>query len=172
MPNTLLFAQGGGAAVYRLDPGQPDDHGTPVLLRAMTALFAPAGFWAEALHRTASFMVSANVGVACRVTPVLEALPLDGTGGRPDARVTFTIATPAAGERVQTKQKIGLWAPVRIAGVDTGNRTGLRGTWIQLLVETTGAIDIPAGDVVPDLRIDGVELEWEALLGRQQVTNA
>jgi hypothetical protein len=171
MPNTIIFGQGTSAAAYVYAATNPDDAGTPVLLRATSAVFAPNGWTGEALHRIASLIVSSTVGAACRVTPFLEGRALDGADGRPDSRVTFTIATPAAGERTQVKVKVGLFVPVRMAGVDTGNRTGLRGTWIQLLLETTGAIDIPEG-AVPDLRFDGVEMQWEPLLGRQQVVNA
>lgn len=174
MPNNLLFAEGGAAVgAYQMSYANVDDNGTPVLIRAQTAVFAPNGWWQEALHRILTLMVSTNVGCALQVTPEVEGLLLDGTGGRPDARVAFVIPVPSAGgERATIKVNVGLYQPVDFLGTPVG-RTGLRGTFVRFLLESTSALVIPAGmESPPDCRFDGTELEWEPLLGRQQVTNA
>lgn len=174
MANALIFGAGNATcAAYRYSVSNVADAGSPVLLRATTAIFAPNGWWQEALHRVLTLVVSANVGVTLRVTPILEGLPLDGTAGRPDARVTFTLDVPdAGGQRVTQKVNVGLYQPVRVFGTVTG-RTGLRGTWVQFLVESIGPIVLPSvTESTPDLRLEGPELEWEPLLGRQQVVNA
>lgn len=174
MANTLIFAAGNAVcAAYRYSAEHPDDAGSPVLLRATTAVFAPNGWWQEALHRVFTLVLSTNVGVTVRVTPILEGLALDGSSGRPDSRALFTIPVPdASGQRVLQKINVGLFQPVRVFGTVVG-RTGLRGTWVQFLVESVGPIVLPVVmESPPDLRFEGPELEWEPLLGRQQVTNA
>lgn len=172
MANNLLFGQGGGTiGAFQYSPQNPDDDGTAVLLRAFTAVFAPSGWWQEALHRILTLMVSANVSTTVRVTPYLEGLALDGTEGRPDARATFDLAPALGGDRITQKFNVGLFQPVRFLGSVVG-RTGLRGTWVQFLIETTTPITVAVMESPADLRFDGVELEWEPLLGRQQVVNA
>lgn len=168
----LLFGSSSNGDIYRTDPANVDDGGAAVELRAITGTWAPNGWLENALYRTATVVVSSNVGATMRLTPILEGNRLDGTGGQPDARVTFSIATPAAaGERVVSRIPVGLSRPVTMAGGSVA-KVGLRGTWIQMLVETQGAVTLPPGELNADCRVEAISVEIEALGQTQQVVNA
>lgn len=171
MPNTLLFGAYGAASVYRYDQSQLTDGATPVTLRATTTVWAPNGWWGEALWRTLTLVVDANVGCTLRLTAILADGHLDGTLGNPDTRVTFTLATPAAGERTQRRVDVGLWYPLTVLGTQMGV-VGLRGTFVSFQLDSIGSVVLPTGETNPDLRFDACELDVEPLLQTGQVVNA
>lgn len=160
---TLLFGARSGGEVFLSDPGNVHDDGTAVTLRAITATWAPNGWWGEAIWRTVTLVTSANVGGVFQVTPLVD--------GVAQPVITFTLPTPSAGERTQVRTVIGLSRPVSI-GVVQVKKVGLRGTWVQFLVETVGAVTVPSGEVNPDLRVEACEIEVEPMLRSQQVVNA
>lgn len=163
---TLLLGGAAGGTVYRWG-SSVQDAGVGVRFRAVTQIFAPNGWKDEALFRTVTVVVSSTVGVDCRLTPIIDGLVCDGAAGRPDSRVAFSVPVPAAGARAVTKQQIGLFLPVIVAAVAVG-RMGLRGTWVQVLLESTSEPVLPSGETNVDLRFDGIELDFAALAGRQQ----
>lgn len=167
----LLFGSSSNGDIYRTDPGNVADGATPVELRAITEVWAPNGWLQNALYRTATVVVSSNVGATIRLTPILEGQPLDGTNSQPDARVTFTVPTPAAGERVVVRTPLGLSRPVTLAGGSVA-KVGIRGSWIQMLVESIGAVTLPSGELNADFRVDAISVEVEPLGQTQQVANA
>ncbi|HUU95990.1 MAG TPA: hypothetical protein VM487_09625 [Phycisphaerae bacterium] len=171
MSNTILFGALGTGEVFRYQQDQLDDDGTPVSLRATSQIWAPNTWWGEALWRSVTVVISANVGVTCLITPIVDDHKYDGTNGYPDTRVTFTLDAPSPGERATRRTLVGLYRPITIDGTDYG-RTGLRGTWIQFQIDTVGAIVVPATETNPDLRFDGLDLDVEPLNNRQQVSNA
>ena len=172
MPATILLFGGlTGGDVYRLQGGNVADAGAPVLLRAITAVWAPNGWLQGAAFRTVTVSVSANVGAPFRLTPIVDGGPLDGTGGQPDARASWTMATPAARQRTTIRTVVGLARPVTIAG-SSAAKVGLRGSWIQFLLETTGAVTVPTGETNPDLRVAALSMEVEPLGQTQQAVNA
>lgn len=167
----LLFGAKDQGHVYLSSQSNPSDAEVPVTLRAVTAVWAPSGWWGDALWRTVTVTVSANVGASFLLTPIVDGIVLDGTNGAVDSRVNWSIPTPSAGQRVQTKRVVGLSRPITI-GTTSTSVVGLRGTWLQILIETVGAIDIPVGELNPDFRVDALETEVEPLLRTQQVVNA
>lgn len=167
----LLFGGAAGGDVFRQLVGNLEDDGTPVLLSAITATWAPNGWLQGAAFRTVTVSVSTNVGADFRLTPIVDGVALDGTGGQPDARVSWTLPAPSAGERTTIRQVVGLSRPVDLEGVQT-MRVGIRGTFVQLLLETTSAIVLPSGETDPDLRVAALSLEVEPLGQVVQAVNA
>lgn len=172
MPNLILYGGAASADAYQYRVDQTDDDGTPVLLRSTTAIWAPNGWYGEAVIRTCMVVVSSNVGAPMLLTPLLDGVPLDGTNGNPDCRVTFDIPTPAAGERSTVRIPLGLFRPIRIEGGATLGSMGLRATWFQFQLDSTGALVVPSGETNPDLRFEGVELDPQALRPTAQVVNS
>ncbi len=167
MTQRLFFGAPGGGEFFALDPIYGDDDGTFVPFVATTELFTPAGWLDEATHRTATVVVNSNAGVPCRLTPILDGTALDGTGGTSDCRVAFTIDTPTdAGRRRVTKVVVGLFQRIVVAGTERG-RVALRGTYVQFLLETTGAPTLPTGEQSIDVRFDGIELDYSPKGNRQ-----
>lgn len=167
----LLLGRAVGGDLHRYDTTEVADGGAPIALRTTTDLWAPNGWWGEAIWPTVTVVVSSNLGATFQLTPIVDGIPLDGSGGQPDCRVTFDFTTPAAGERTTRRLVVGLSRPIRVLGTPYG-RMGLRGTWIQLQLASVGAFTLPAGETNPDLRLDGNELEVVPLLRSQQVVNA
>lgn len=167
----LLFGRADLAAACRYGLGEAADGGVAVALVATTEIFAPMGFTGEPLFRAVTLVLSSTAGLTLRVTPVVEGWALDGAGGRPDSRATVTVPVPAAGERATVRERVGLWAPITVDGVARG-RTGVRGAWLQVRLESLGSPVLPSGESVLDIRLEGMEVEWEALRDRQQVVNA
>jgi hypothetical protein len=150
---------------YRFGNGALDDGGTPLRPRAVTQVFVPASWWGEFLARTATIIVSSNAGLGIRVTPISEGVVYDGQDGRPDARVSFTVPTPSGSERVPYRAKVGLFRPTVVNGVAVG-RSGIRGTWFQLLLETTSD-PVLGGESPADVRFEGVDLDYRVSNNRQ-----
>jgi hypothetical protein len=167
----LLFGANSAGEIFQFGPLNTDENVTAVCLRALTTYWAPNGWTDEALWRIATVIISSNVGGTFQLTPIVDQITLDGTGGEPDCRVTYVVETPSAGIRKQIRTLVGLFRPVNV-GTFSGMRVGLRGTFLQFLVETVGEITIPVGETNPDIRFEGVEVETESLGGTKQVVNA
>lgn len=167
----LLFGSLSDGEIFQPAQSNLSDDGTPVCLRAITGTWAPAGWMQTALYRTVTLNVSSNVGATVRVTPILQGVALDGTSGNPDCRITFVIAVPSAGNRTESRNILGLSRPV---STDLGNdfKVGLRGSWVNFLVETVGEVDASNGETNPDFRAEAVSIEPVLLGQTQQVRNA
>lgn len=173
MANLILYGGALSPDAYQYQQYQTDDDGTAVALRSTTSVWAPSGWWGEAVFRTCVVIFSTNVGATVRLTPVVDGVPYDGTNDAPDCRVSYTIATPAAGERQVSREIIGVYRPIRFEGDPTVlGRVGLRGTYFQFVLDSIGAIDVPSGEANPDLRFEGVELDPEPARRTTQVVNS
>lgn len=150
---------------YRFGNGALDDGGTAMRLRAVTQVFVASSWWGEFLARTATIIVSSNAGITLQVTPISEGIVYDGQSGRPDARISFTVPTPSGNERVPYRAKIGLFRPTVIDGVHRG-RSGIRGTWFQLLIESTSD-PVLGGESPADVRFEGIDLDYRPSNNRQ-----
>lgn len=132
----------------------PGDAITPL---AKTVRFFPAGFKGEAIFTNLWIGLTADMdAITLRFTPIVDEVVYDGTLGNPDLRQTIAIAeTP--GTRVTQKVELALYLPYD-NGVDPNAvRNDLRGSWFQLLVDTTTGLG------VGDLIIDKPELEFEVV---------
>ncbi len=167
----MLFGARSDGEIFLSDPANLEDDGEAVTLRAITGTWAPVGWWGESIWRTVTVITSANVGATFRITPIVDAVPQDGTNGSVDSTVQYVVATPQAGSRTQVRSIVGLSRSVQVGSSEV-NKVGIRGTWLQFLVETVGVVTVPEGEVNPDLRIEGVETESEPMLRSQQVVNA
>lgn len=168
MSTILLFGARSDGEVFLSDPANLDDDGTAVTLRAVTATWAPTGWWGESIWRTMTLVTSANVGCTVLMTPIVDGVALDTA---PDCTVQFVLATPEAGQRTQVRSVVALSRPVQI-GTSEVKKVGLRGSWVQFLVETVGEVMLPEGETNPDLRFEAIETEVEPMLRSQQVVNA
>lgn len=169
-PSTILLGRLTGGQIHLMRPGQLVDDTTPIPLRATTELWAPAGWRDEAEWPVVVVTSSSNIGGTFRLTAIVDGVPQDGVAA-PDRRVTWTVDPPAPGQRTMRRTPIGLSRPITIDGVNYGEM-GLRGVWLQLLLESIGAFTEPVGTQVPDLRFDGVTIDVVPLNRSEQVINA
>ena len=97
--------------------------------------------------------ITHDMAVDVRLTPIVDFIPLDGTGGQPDERLTITLPdlTP---NRLTERFEMGLSLPFPLTGPERF-RNGLRGAWFQLLAE--GINGLAAGDLI----FDQVELDYQ-----------
>lgn len=167
--STLLFGAKDQGSIYSQSQSNLHDAGTPVTLQALTATWAPVGWTGDGLFRTVAVMVSANVGASVRVTPILNGVVLDGVSGE-DCRIDFTLAAPVAGQRVEMRSILGLSRSVSV-GLADPVKVGLRGTWLQFLVETIGLLDVSNGETNPDFRAEATEIDVYPLNQTEQVVN-
>lgn len=168
----ILYADASAPDIYQYQQASLDDDGEAVTWRATTATWAPNNWHDEAVIRTAVVVVSSNVGADLRITPIVNGVKYDGTNGNPDSRVTFTIPTPAAGERLTARPIVGLYRPIVFEGDGTVlGRVGLRGTYFQFQLDSIGAVVVPSGELNPDFRFEGVEFDPAPARRTQQVVN-
>jgi len=143
------------AQLYRTNEGFKDgptsDGGTPPIytggvsygVRARGVRVAPSGPDRETAFREFLLVVTHTMAVTVRVTPILDGVPYDGTGGTTDERVTIVLSAETA--RVTRKFVIGLSVPVMVDALERA-RVAQRGTWFEAMVETVG--DLAAGDLL------------------------
>lgn len=121
------------------------DLATDISFRALTAALAPAGWAGEALFRNLYLVLEAVTAGTIEVTPLVDGklyatqtFTVDGNNPeRQTIEVPITQPHPASGERA---------------------RAGVRGTWIQVLVEGK---DTEGSDW--DITIEGVDVEAEVV---------
>ncbi len=148
----LFFGRADTSAdVFQTNLGSDDD-GVVITPKALSNAVAPAGASGEAIFRNIYLTLTHDMAVDVRLTPIVDFVPLDGSGGQPDERQTLTLA--GLGARTTTRFEFGLSRPSDLTP-SPAFRNALRGAWFQLLVEAINGL--AAGDLI----IEQVELEIE-----------
>lgn len=148
----LLLGQGGGNALYLVDAAAADDAGTVFDILATTNRVAPAGAGGDVLFRTLWVAVTYTMAVILKFTPILDGAALESQ--------TVTLAVQSV-RKVQ-RFRLGLSKKnLDTYGVEV-SRTGARGAFLQVKVETSG------GCAAGDLIVDGLEVERRILKGAYQ----
>ncbi len=126
--------------------------GTAYSIRARGVKVAPSGPNAETMFAALMLVVTHTMAVDLVVTPILDGVAQDGTGGTSDERVTIELE--AAEERVTQKFFLGLTLPYLVDAVEQG-RNAQRATWFEAMVESSG--DLAEGDLLLEANL----LEFE-----------
>ena len=130
------------------------DNGADYTPLAISNLVAPAGASGESIFTNVYITITHSMGVDIRLTPILDFVPLDGTGGQPDERLIITLPPLAA--RLTERFEMGLSVPFPLTGTERF-RNALRGAWFQLQAEALAPL--AAGDLI----FDQTELEFEVV---------
>jgi hypothetical protein len=159
MPAAPLLFLGDSATgeVWEFGAG-PTDDGVAFVPLAKSARVAPAGIGGECIFTALYFAVTHRIinnnPVLVRVTPIINGVPQDGTGGTTDERKIVTLDY-VGGARKTELFELGLSIPNIHLTIERG-RHAMRGTWFQYLVEGT-QLDAGAGE----LTFEVSELEYE-----------
>ncbi len=113
---------------------------------------APAGASGECIFKNVYITITHTMLSTVRLTPIVDFVPLDGTGGQPDERLNISL--PALGARLTERFEMGLSLPFPLTGAERF-RNALRGAWFQLQAEAITAL--AAGDLI----FDQIELEYD-----------
>lgn len=122
----------------------------------LTNPVAPAGASGECVFLTAYITLTHSMACEVRITPVVDFVPLDGTGGQPDERLVITLADLTAAGRLTERFEMGLSLPFPLVGTERF-RNALRGAWFQVLMEAINGL--AAGDLI----FEQVGLEFEVV---------
>lgn len=145
----VYFGLGGGSALWRVNEGYRDgptsDGADPPVYTGGTAYsallascrIAPAGPRNNTVFPLLLLIVTHTMAVTVRMTPILDGVAYDGTGGTTDER--RTIALVAKDDLTVEKFLLPLEIPLMVDAVERG-RYAMRGTWFQAKVETVGAL--------------------------------
>jgi len=132
------------------------DNAVDYIPSLLTNPIAPAGASGEAIFKNAYVTLTHSMAVDVRITPIVDFVALDGTGGQPDERLTITLADLTATGRETDRYEMGLSVPFPLTGTERF-RNALRGAWFQLLIE--GINGLAAGDLI----FEQIELEYEVV---------
>lgn len=132
------------------------DNGVDYVPLAKSNPVAPAGAAGEVEFKNVYITITHSMEVDIRLTPIVDFVPLDGTGGQPDERLTFSLPDLTATGRLTERFEMGLSIPFPLTGPER-IRTGLRGAWFQLQAEAI------SGLADGDLIFDQIELEYEVV---------
>ena len=130
------------------------DNAADYLPLAKSNPVAPAGASGECEFRNVYITITHSMEVDIRLTPIIDFVPLDGTGGQPDERLVFSL--PALGARLTERFEMGLSIPFPLVGPERF-RNAPRGAWFQLQSEALAPL--AAGDLI----FEQVELQFEVL---------
>lgn len=130
------------------------DNGADYIPLAKSNAVAPAGASGECEFRNVYITITHSMAVDIRLTPIIDFVPLDGTGGQPDERLVFSL--PALGARLTERFEMGLSIPFPLVGPERF-RNAPRGAWFQLQSEALAPL--AAGDLI----FEQVELQFEVL---------
>ena len=130
------------------------DNGADYVPLAKSNPVAPAGASGECIFTNVYVTITHSMGVDIRFTPIVDFVPLDGTGGQPDERLVFTL--PALAARLTERFEMGLSLPFPLTGTERF-RNALRGAWFPLQAEALAPL--AAGDLI----FDQTELEYEVV---------
>lgn len=153
-PIPILFFGGRDteASVLQTDIGFEDNTVAYAPL-ALSNAVAPAGASGECVFKTVYITITHDMAVDIRLTPIIDFVALDGTGGQPDERLIFSLPdlTP---NRITERFEMGLSLPFPLTGPERF-RNALRGAWFQLQAEAINGL--AAGDLI----FDQTELEFD-----------
>ncbi len=130
------------------------DNGADIVPLAKSNPVAPGGASGEVVFKNVYVTITHSMEVDVRFTPILDFVPLDGTGGQPDERTVISL--PALGARLTERFEIGLSVPFPLTG-PVRFRNALRGAWFQIQAEAIGGL--AAGDLI----FDQTEIEFEVV---------
>jgi len=152
----VFFGEAGGNGLFLWSDGATDD-GAAFNFYAESAPVTADSIGQELLFCAAYLGVEWSMGCTLRLTPILDGVPLDGTGGTADCRRTLTLASAATRQRAVYEMVLSraIYDPDDPA-VEVG-RHYLRGAQLSLRLETTTGLS--AGDLI----IDRFDLELEPL---------
>lgn len=152
---TLFFGGAITANVLQSNAGF-DDNGVDIIPLAKSNPVAPSGASGENIFTNAYLTLTHSMLVDVQITPILDFVPLDGTGGQPDERITISLPDLTATGRLTERFEIGLSLPFPLTGPERF-RNAMRGAWFQLQAEVVGPL--AAGDLI----FEQVELEYEVV---------
>lgn len=154
-PIPTLFYGGRDTEASVLEANQGfQDNGADYIPLAKSNAVAPAGASGECEFRNVYITITHTMEVDILLTPIVDFVPLDGTGGQPDERLTFSL--PALGTRLTERFEMGLSKPFPLTG-PARFRNALRGAWFQLQAEAVAPL--AAGDLI----FEQVELQYEVV---------
>ena len=130
------------------------DNGAVYVPVAKSNPIAPAGASGECIFTNVYITITHSMEVDIRLTPIVDFVAIDGTGGQPDERLVFSL--PALGARLTERFEMGLSLPFPLTGTER-IRNALRGAWFQLQAEAL--TPLAAGDLI----FDQTELEYEVV---------
>jgi hypothetical protein len=107
----LIMGVGGGAKLLAYDPAAATDDGVAVPLRARSQELALSGAEAETSVFALLVVVTHTAEVALVLTPILDGVPQDGSGGTEDLR--HTIALDAVPSRQTRRFELATETPIR-----------------------------------------------------------
>jgi hypothetical protein len=152
----LIMGVGGGAKLLAYDPAAATDDGVAVPLRARSQELALSGAEAETSVFALLVVVTHTAEVALVLTPILDGVPQDGSGGTEDLR--HTIALDAVPSRQTRRFELATETPIRDpAGRELG-RMAQRGTFFGIEVDTSA---LASGELL----LDSVSVEYEPAAG-------
>jgi hypothetical protein len=154
IPTMFFGGRDTEASVLATDQGFEDNTVAYVPL-AKSNPVAPAGASGECIFKNVYITITHDMAVDIRLTPIIDFVALDGTGGQPDERLIFSLPdlTP---NRLTERFEMGLSLPFPLTGTERF-RNALRGAWFQLQVEAINGL--AAGDLI----FDQTELEYEVV---------
>lgn len=155
IPTLFFGGRDTNANVLQTGAGN-DDNGVAIAPLARSVAVAPAGSSGECIFKNVYLTTTHDMGCQLRLTPILDFVPLDGTGGQPDERLTITLSDLTASGRLTQRFEMGLSLPFPLTGTERF-RNAMRGAWFQLQVEVVGGL--ANGTVI----FEQVELEFEVV---------
>ena len=125
------------------------DNGAAYVPLAKSNPIAPAGASGECIFTNVYITLTHSMPVDIRVTPIVDFIALDGTGGQPDERLIFSLPdlTP---DRLTERFEMGLSLPFPLQGTERV-RNALRGAWFQRQYQATNGLRV--GDFIFDYTV-------------------
>ena len=130
------------------------DNGVAYVPLLKTNPVAPAGASGEAIFKRLFVTLTHSMATDIRITPIVDFVAFDGTGGQPDERLTFSLPDLTATGRLTERFEMGLSLPFPLTGTERF-RNAMRGAWFQVLIEFINGL--AAGDMI----VEQVELQHE-----------
>lgn len=155
IPSLFFGGRETSAKVLQTNSGFEDD-GVAYAPMLRTNPVAPAGASGECIFRNAFVTITHSMATDIRITPIVDFVPLDGTGGQPDERLVFSLPDLTATGRRTDRYEMGLSLPFPLTGTERF-RNALRGAWFQLQLEAINGL--ADGDLI----FEQVELEHEVV---------
>jgi hypothetical protein len=152
---TLFFGGAVSANVLQTNDGF-EDNGVDIIPLARNNQVAPVGASGECIFTNVYVTITHSMLVDIQFTPIVDFVPLDGTGGQPDERITISLPDLTGTGRLTERFEIGLSIPFPLTGPERF-RNAMRGAWFQLQADTV--TPLAAGDLI----FEQVELEYEVV---------
>jgi len=158
---SLYAGQGNGPKLYGFLESMLDD-ATAYTPYMESASFWPAGAQGEAIFPVCYLTLTWTTATSIRVTPILDGVVYDGTGGTTDERLTFALGSST--NRQTDTFEIPLTRPLldSVDGVTEIGRLAMRGARLALRIETTGSLG--SGDLI----LDGVWVEYQEVTSSRE----